>query len=106
VAIEQGGKQAMIEVRDLRGLPLGDPARETAYPREAFDFGKPMQYLHLLNTRWYYDASKPENEAEAAKSIGALCMEAETWQKRGSHDYKPFRIVIDNFGGTIIGQRV
>ena len=95
----------MIDVIDLRGLALSDEARKTAYPRDDFKLGESMRYIHLLSTRWYYDASKPEHASEADKAIAALCFEAETWDKGYSKPYKPFRVVVDNFGGTIIGKR-
>ncbi len=93
----------MIEVVDLRGLPLGAPERVSAYPREPFTLGVPMRYLHLLSTRWYFDASEQRHEAEAERVKAELCFAAETWQVRDG--YKPVRVVVDNFGGTIVGDR-
>ncbi len=93
----------MIDVIDIRGLPLGAPERKTAYPRESFEFGVPMRYLHLMSTRWYFDASDPRMEQEADRVKAELCFAAETWKVRDG--YRPIRVVVDNFGGTIVGER-
>lgn len=94
---------AAVEVIDLRGLPLEHERRETAYPREPV--GDRLVYLHMLNTRWYYDASDPRNADEAAESIGRLVDEAQNRAERDqAPGYVPFRVVVDNFGGTIIGR--
>ncbi len=94
----------MLEVIDLVGLPLDAPERKTAYPRDTFELGVPMRYLHLMSTRWYFDASDPRNEAEANRVKSELCFAAETWKVRDG--YRPIRVVVDNFGGTIVGERV
>ena len=104
----------MIEVRDIRGLPLGDERRKTAYPVEPpprplngyEHLFEPMTYSHVMSTSWYFDASDPANEAEADRVIADLCFAAETYKPLvGPLVYKPCRIVIDNYGGTIVGRR-
>jgi hypothetical protein len=95
-----------MKVYDLRGLELRDPLRKKAYPSDdSFALGTPMRYLHLMSTNWYFDASDPANAAEAERVIGDLCFRAET--AGGSIDgfYRPLHIVVDNYGGTIIGIR-
>lgn len=100
---EQGNGIPLV---DIRGLPLGDPKRKTAYPDEGFPpLGESIRYIHLQSSRWYFDASQPENAEEANRAIGELIQTAETWDKPYSAPYKPFRVVVDNFGGTIIGRR-
>lgn len=93
-----------MDVVDIRGLPLGHPERKTAYPDDGPWDGS-IRFLHLLSTRWYFDASQPEHATEAERVIGELVTEAETWNKSYSEPYKPYRVVIDNFGGIIVGRR-
>ena len=101
-----------MKVHDLRGLPLGDPARREAYPdsppssplagrRHLYE---PMRYSHLLSTRWYFDASDPANKNEADRVIGELCYAAETWGGDCRRAYRPLHVVVDNYGGTVVGQ--
>jgi hypothetical protein len=93
-----------MKVYDLRGLSLSDPVRKEAYPSDdSFTLGVPMRYLHLQSSQWYFDASDPANQAEADRVIGELCFTAETWNKSWSAEYKPLHVVVDNYGGTIVG---
>jgi hypothetical protein len=92
-----------VEVVDLRGLPLGHPRRKTAYPQ---DYGMPMRYLHLVSVNWYYDASDPAHCDEAHASIGRLVEEARNRRERDTAPgFHPWRVVVDNYGGTIIGRK-
>lgn len=94
-----------MKVYDLRGKDLSDPIRKEAYPSDtSYRLGRPLTYLHLEGTSWYFDASDPRNKLEADRVISELCFRAETG-KFYSTGYKPLHIVIDNFGGTIIGIR-
>jgi hypothetical protein len=91
-----------VEVFDLRGLPLGDPLRKVAYPDSPLAFPSPMRYSHLLSTRWYFDASDPANASEADRVIGDLCFAAESGSA-ANEVYRPLHVVVDNFGGTVVG---
>lgn len=100
-----------MKVYDLRGKPLGDPIRKEAYPDSPGTplqpgrkfLHQPMKYSHLLSTRWYFDASDPANAEESARVIGELCYAAETWGGDCRRAYRPLHVVVDNFGGTVMG---
>lgn len=97
-----------MKVYDLRGKDLSDPIRTEAYPEAVelwnADKFQGLKHIHLLSTRWYFDASEERNADEAARVIGELCLAAETG-KFYADGYRPLHVVVDNFGGTVVGIR-
>jgi hypothetical protein len=91
-----------MQVFDLRGKALDDPLRKIAYPDSPLSYPAPMLYSHLQSTRWYFDASDPANAVEADRVISDLCFAAETHETY-QRAYRPLHVVVDNFGGTVVG---
>lgn len=99
--------EGLLPTYGLRGLPYDDPAR-----RDAYDCGIPrgmrdgcIVTLHALSTRWYYDGCDDRNASDFADSLRGLGEFAARELERfadGSSDWKPARIVVDRYGGTVV----
>jgi hypothetical protein len=97
-------EELLVDVYDLRGLPLGDPERKRVAGLSSAGIGGPLPFIHLESTRWYFDASDPTNEDEAARVIAVLCFRGETASARGYDSaYRADHVVVDNYGGHIVG---
>jgi hypothetical protein len=98
-----------MHVYDLRGLPLGDPKRKEVaeLSRSPIDFERPLAFIHLESTRWYFNASDPQHADESARVIADLCFRTETAGTRGYDSaYRADHVVVDNYGGHIVGRLI